>query len=149
MALLVVLVQQDESKSFNVGKGNEVTTPDHSAEVYLKRIDANMKLVREMLTTVVTYMRDAESEVSEKMRRFIMYMHDVHDIAHLYEERGLPVPRHVMAELERCDDRYRQLLEEAHLDGGVFEKVRRGMAEDPSNRWDHTRQLTKPKENGT
>ena len=142
-------MQQDESKSFNVGKGNEVTTPDHSAEVYLKRIDANMKLVREMLTTVVTYMRDAESEVSEKMRRFIMYMHDVHDIAHLYEERGLPVPRHVMAELERCDDRYRQLLEEAHLDGGVFEKVRRGMAEDPSNRWDHTRQLTKPKENGT
>src|SRR5882724_5418698 len=128
---------------------NPMAELDHSAEVYLKRIDANMKLVREMLTTVVTYMRDAESEVSEKMRRFIMYMHDVHDIAHLYEERGLPVPRHVMAELERCDDRYRQLLEEAHLDGGVFEKVRRGMAEDPSNRWDHTRQLTKPKENGT
>ena len=126
-----------------------MTTPDHSAEVYLKRIDANMKLVREMLTTVVTYMREAESEVSEKMRRFIMYMHDVHDIAHLYEERGLPVPRHVMEELERCDDRYRQLLEEAHIGGGTFEKVRRAMAEDPLNRWDHTRQLSKPKENGS
>src|SRR5882724_6050976 len=109
---------------------NQMSEPEHSAEVYLKRIDANMKLVREMLTTVVTYMRDAESEVSEKMRRFIMYMHDVHDIAHLYEERGLPVPRHVMEELERCDDRYRQLLEEAHIGGGTFEKVRRKMAED-------------------
>ena len=126
-----------------------MSEPDHSAEVYLKRIDANMKLIREMMTTVVTYMRDAESECSEKMRRFIMYMHDVHDIAHLYEERGLPVPRHVMAELERCDDRYRQLLEEAHTDGGTFEKVRRSMAEDPANRWDHTRQLAKPKENGS
>jgi len=127
----------------------KMSEPNHSAEVYLKRIDANMKLIREMLTTVVTYMRDAESEVAEKMRRFIMYMHDVHDIAHLYEERGLPVPRHVMEELERCDDRFRQLLTEAHTDGGVFEKVRRGMAEDPLNRWDHTRQLAKPKENGT
>src|SRR5216684_2769851 len=107
-----------------------MSEPDHSAEVYLKRIDANIKLIREMLTTVVTY------------------MHDVHDIAHLYEERGLPVPRHVMAELERCDDRYRQLLEQAHTDGGTFEKVRRDMAEDPANRWDHTRQLSKPKENG-
>ena len=126
-----------------------MTEPEHSAEVYLKRIDANMKLVREMMTKVVNYMVEAESECSEKMRRFIMYMHDVHDIAHLYEERGLPVPRHVMAELERCDDRYRQLLEEAHTDGGTFEKVRRDMAEDPFNRWDHTRQLSKPKENGT
>ena|SRR5882672_11656082 len=126
-----------------------MSEPNHSAEVYLKRIDANMKLVREMLTTVVTYMRDAESEVPEKMRRFIMYMHDVHDISYLYESRGLPVPRHVAAELERCDDRYRQLLTELHMDGGVFEKVRREMAEDPLNRWDHTRQLTKPKENGS
>ena len=123
-----------------------MSEPEHPDSVYLERISKDMKLVREMLTTVVTYMRDAESEVAEKMRRFIMYMHDVHDIAHLYEERGLPVPRHVMEELERCDDRFRQLLTEAHTDGGVFEKVRRGMAEDPANRWDHTRQLSKPKE---
>src|SRR5882672_1233322 len=114
-----------------------MSEPEHSAEVYLKRIDANMKLVREMLTTVVTYMVEAESECPEKMRRFIMYMHDVHDIAHLYEERGLPVPHHVMRELERCDDRYRQLLDDLHMDGGAFEKVRREMAADPLNRWDH------------
>ncbi len=88
--------------------------PEHSSEVYLERMSKDMKLIREMMTTVVTYMRDAESECSE----------------------------------ERCDDRYRQLLEEAHTDGGTFEKVRRGMAEDPANRWDHTRQLSKSKENG-
>src|SRR5258705_3097869 len=117
---------------------------DHTAEVYLKRIDSNMKLVREMLTTVVTYMRDAESEVSEKMRRFIMYMHDVHDIPHLYEERGLPVPRHVMEELERCDDRFRQLLTEVHTDGRLFEKFRRRIPADPASRWYQTRQLSRP-----
>src|SRR5712675_2196906 len=98
---------------------------NEESEAYLKNMARDIQSLRSMLTEVVNYMKEAESEVSEKMRRFIMYMHDVHDICHLYEERGLPVPRHVMAELERCDDRYRQLLEEAHLDGGVFEKVRR------------------------
>jgi len=33
------------------------------------------------------------------MRRFIITCMMFTDIAHLYEERGLPVPRHVMAEL--------------------------------------------------
>ena len=125
-----------------------MSEPEHSDSVYLERMSKDMKLSREMLTKVVNYMVDAESEIPEKMRRFIMYMHDVHDVAHLYEERGLPVPSYIMRELERCDDRYRQLLDELHLDGGVFEKVRRTMAEDPLNRWDHTRQLAKPKENG-
>jgi len=123
-----------------------MSEPEHSAEVYLKRIDANMKLIREMMTKVVNYMVEAESEVPEKMRRFIMYMHDVHDIVNLYHEGGQQVPRHVMAEMERCDDRYRQLLEAMHTDGGTFEKVRREMADDPENRWDHTRLLTKRKE---
>ncbi len=48
--------------------------------------------------------------------------------------------------MERCDDRYRQILDEMHKDGGTFERVRREMAKDPLNRWDHTRQLAKPKE---
>lgn len=119
---------------------------EHSAEVYLKRIAEDMKMIRGMMTTVVTYMRDAESEVSEKMRRFIMYMHDVHDVSYMYEERGVPVPEWIKREMERCDDRYRQLLTEAHTDGGIFEKVRREMAKDPENRWDHTRTLAPPKE---
>src|SRR6266436_8642587 len=116
---------------------------DHTAEVYLKRIDANMKLIREMMTKVINYMVDAESEVPEKMRRFIMYMHDVHDIVNLYHEGGQEAPQHVKREMERCDDRYRQLLQELHLDGGTFEKVRREMAKDPENRWEHTRFLPK------
>ena len=116
--------------------------PDQPAEVYLKQMAADMKIVRVMLTEVVNYMRDAELEVKEKMRRFTMYMHELHDIAYMYEERGLPVPHHILREMERCDDRLRQLLENEHKDGGTFEKVRREMAEDPENRWDHTRQLT-------
>ncbi len=119
--------------------------PEHSAEVYLKRISDDMKLVRTMMTEVIKYMRDAESEIPERMRRFIMYMHDVHDIVNLYHENGQPPPSWVLREMERCDDRYRQILDEMHKDGGVFEKVRRQMADDPLNRWDHTRQLEKPK----
>jgi hypothetical protein len=119
--------------------------PEHTDSVYLERISKDMKLVREMLVKVVNYMVDAESEIPEKMRRFIMYMHDVHDIVNLYHENGQTAPRHVLEEMERCDDRYRQLLEQMHTDGGVFEKVRREMASDPLNRWDHTRQLAKPK----
>jgi hypothetical protein len=64
----------------------------------------------------------------------------------MYEEHGHPIPDYILRELERLDDRYRQLLKELHLDGGTFEKVRREMAEDPENRWDHTRLLYKPKE---
>lgn len=103
-------------------------------------------MVRQMLSKVVTYMVDAESEVPEKMRRFIMYMHDIHDIINLYHEGGLDVPQYVLREIERCDDRLRQLLQKLHSEGEVFERVRREMAEDTENRWDHTRQLTKPKE---
>ena len=111
----------------------------------LDRIARELKPIREMLSKVINYMVDAESEVPEKMRRFIMYMHDVHDIVNLYHEGGQPAPEHVLREMERCDDRYRQLLKDLHTDGGVFEKVRREMAKDADNRWDHTRQLAKPK----
>jgi hypothetical protein len=119
------------------------------AEVYLRWIADDMKAVRQMVSRVIFYMTEAETEVSEKMRRFMMYMHDLHDITYLYEERGLAVPQYMLRELERCDDRLRQLLDEAHTDGGTFEKVRREMAKDPENKWDHTRQLSKPKENVT
>jgi hypothetical protein len=58
------------------------------------------------------------------------------------------VPIHILRECERLDDRYRQLVTKLHTDGGAFEKVRREMAQDPTNRWDHTRFLEPPKENG-
>jgi hypothetical protein len=104
-----------------------------------------LQAIKKMLQEVTFYMKEAETEVSEKMRRFIMYMHDVHDVVNMYEERGHVVPSYILREMERCDDRYRQLLTEAHTDGGVFERVRREMADDPENRWDHTRQLTQRK----
>ncbi len=113
----------------------------------LERIARELKDIRELTSFMVNAIREAESEIPEKMRRFILYMHAAHDIVNLYHENGQPPPPWVLREMERCDDRFRQLLTEAHTDGGAFEKVRREMAEDPENRWDHTRQLTKPKEN--
>ena len=106
---------------------------------YDKRIYEDIHIIKELLGKVVNYMVDAEAEVPEKMRRFIMYMHDMHDVKNLYDEHGLEVPSHVLRECERCDDRLRQLLLKLHTDGGAFEKVRAEMAEDSENRWDHTR----------
>ena len=123
-----------------------MSDPDQPNEVLLERIAREMKTTRELLSKVVFYISQAESEIPEKMRRFMNYMHDIHSIKFMYEEIGHVIPVHLREELERCDDRYRQLLKEAHTDGGTFEKVRREMASDPLNRWDHTRQLDKPKE---
>jgi len=112
----------------------------------LLRIARELTTLRQLTTSAVNSLREAESEIPEKMRRFIMYMHDVHDIVNLYHEGGQEAPEHVKREMERCDDRYRQLLAEQHTDGGTFEKVRREMAKDPTNRWDHTRLLTTQKD---
>lgn len=112
----------------------------------LKNILKELTTIRQLASKAVNAMIEAETEVPEKMRRFVMYMHDIHDIKNLYDEHGLAVPEYVMREVERCDDRLRQLLDEMHTDGGTFEKVRREMANDPLNRWDHTRLLDKPKE---
>ena len=118
----------------------------HPDSVYIRRTSEELTSIRKMLTEVIHYMREAESEVTEKMRRFTMYMDDLHHIAWMYTEVGQEPPQHIKREMERCDDRFRQLLTEAHSEGEVFEKVRRKMADDPLNRWDHTRQLEKSKE---
>lgn len=102
--------------------------------------------MRQMMSKSVNATAEAESEIPESMRRFANYYHDVVHIKGEYVSLGLAAPPHVDREMERCDDRFRQLLVKHHLDGGTFEKVRREMAEDPENRWDHTRQLSKPKE---
>ena len=112
----------------------------------LNRIARELKTIRELTAVMVNQLNMAESEIPERMRRFASYMHDIHDITYMYEERGAEVPQHILREMERCDDRFRQLIKELHLDGGTFEKVRREMAADPENRWDHTRLLYKPKE---
>lgn len=112
----------------------------------LFRIARELKTIRIQNTELLRYARDAESEVPESLRRFANYMHDVHDIIYIYESRGHPCPAYVTTEIERLDDRYRQILKSHNLDGGAIEKIRREMAADPENRWDHTRQLSKPKE---
>ncbi len=115
------------------------------SEAHFANIARDMRAILLELREVVKYMKEAESEIPEKMRRFIMYMHDVHDLSHLYEERGLPVPDYIMRELERCDDRYRHLLKEGNTDLGWIEKFRSEMTKEPGNRWDHSRLLASEK----
>lgn len=119
-------------------------TDDTSA--YLKSIDAHLLVLRGLASKAVNAMADAESEVPESVRRFANYYHDVVHIKGEYVTLGLTVPRYIDEEMERCHDRFRQILEAQHAEGGAFNKVRREMAKDPGNRYDHTRQLSKPKE---
>lgn len=112
-------------------------------DIVLKDISRDIRELLLLVREVVRYMKEAESEVPEKMRRFIMYMHDVHDVAYMYEERGLPVPPHVLREMERCDDRYRHLIDDASADLGWLERVRSEMTQRSGNRWDHSRLLPK------
>jgi hypothetical protein len=118
--------------------------------VHLDRIAREQKTIRELTSKFVNQMVDAEKEIPEYARRFMNYYHDCHDVRYMYENLGQPVPVHVNREIERCDDRYRQLLDKLHAGGEAFEKIRREMAADPNNRWDHTKFLGKPteKDNG-
>jgi hypothetical protein len=118
-----------------------MTDTDDPGLQALYDIRRELKTIRELVGKVIFYINEAESEVSEKMRRFAMYMHDLHDITFMYEQRGLPIPQWINRELERCDDRFRQLLNEAHMEGGTFAKVRAEMAKDPFSKWDHTRRI--------
>ncbi len=87
----------------------------------LFRITRELTTMRKQLTEAISYMRGAEAEVPESLRRFMNYMHDVHDVKYMYEELGHPVPRHLVDELERVDDRYRQILKTLNTDGGALE----------------------------
>lgn len=115
---------------------------------WMKNVQKELVMIRQLNSEMTRFMRDAESEIPESMRRFANYMHDVHDIKYMYEEHGIDVPQWIMREIERLDDRYRQLLKEHKAEGGTFNKVLREMAGDKENRWDHTKQLPKPQENG-
>lgn len=117
---------------------------DRTSDDDIRETRRELKTIRELLGRVIFYITEAEAEVPEKIRRFMNYMHDLHDIKYMYEELGHTVPQHHLREMERCDDRFRQLIAEQNAEGGVFSRVRRDMSEDPENRWDHTRQLAKP-----
>lgn len=108
----------------------------------LWRMARELADLRKVMREMVGFMRAAETEVPESLRRFANYMHDVHDIKYMYEESGVHPPQYILDELERLDDRYRQILKTLNSDGGAIEKVRREMAGDDENRYDHTRALT-------
>lgn len=118
-----------------------------SAIALLQRIARELTTIRQHTTLVIGYVRDAEADMPERYRRFVNAFHDVHDIKYMYEEHGQPVPEYILSEIRRMDDRYRQILEELNQEGGTFNKIRREMSKDPTNRYDHTRQLAAPKEN--
>ncbi len=107
----------------------------------LHRIARELTQLRIQNTELLRIYRDAETEVPESLRRFANYFHDIHDIKYMYEEHGSRPPQHVLEEIERLDDRYRQILKTHNTDGGSIEKIRREMAADPNNRYDHAKQL--------
>jgi len=115
-------------------------------EALLRNIARDIQAMRSELTRVVNYMNDAEKEVPEFMRRFMMYAHDMHDLKYQREELGIAVPDWIMREVERCDDRLRHLLQDLHSDTGAFERVRQEMSQRQGNRWNWDRQLMKPEE---
>ena len=116
--------------------------PNLAAE--LANIRRELATLRQLVSQGVSYLRDAEAEIPERIRRFTHHMHSIHDIKYMYEELGVKPPDYLMQELERVDDRFRQLMAEENAEGGIFNKVRREMASDPQNRYDHTRQLPGP-----
>jgi hypothetical protein len=109
---------------------------------HLARIAKDIQKLCSMMTTVINYITEAEAEVPEKIRRFMNYFHDLHDIKFMYEEHGQPPPKHVLQEIERLDDRYRHLLDDMKEPGGTLDKIRRDMAQRSGNRRDYTKQLT-------
>lgn len=116
-------------------------------ETYMKQMQQDIFAIKGMLIKVVNYMVEAESEIPEKMRRFIMYYHDVHDILALYHtQTGNEPPDYIKRELERCSDRYRHLLEDLYNDTGTFEQVRKEMTQREGNRYDYTHLLGRPLE---
>lgn len=112
--------------------------------VELKAIRREQVTLRQLMGEGIAYLRDAEKEIPERIRRFTHHMHSIHDIKYMYEELGVVPPAHLLVELERVDDRFRQLVAEENAEGGTFNKVRREMATDTENRYDHTRQLAAP-----
>jgi hypothetical protein len=115
---------------------------DTEETVNLKSLSRDMREVTLMLREVVKYMKDAESEIPEKMRRFIMYFHDVHDIWWLYMQTGHNPPEHIKKEIERCADRYKHILDDLYGDQGAFERVRQEMSKRTGNKYDHSRMVS-------
>lgn len=110
----------------------------------LKNLARDMQQLRTQVQVALNAMKEAESEVPESMRRFANYFHDVVHIKGEYVSLGLKAPEHIDREMERCDDRYRHLVDDGRApDGGWINKIREDMTKREGNRWDHSRLLPK------
>lgn len=107
----------------------------------LFRIARELTILRQQVNKALFSVGEAEREVPERMRRFANYFHDVVHIKGEYVMLGLKAPDYLDREMERLADQFRRVLKELHTEGGAFEKVRRDMADDKENRYDHTKQL--------
>jgi len=120
--------------------------PSVTERELLFRIYRELVTIRKGVSQALFAMGEAEKEIPEKMRRFMNYFHDVVHVKGEYVMLGLQPPEEIDKEMERNHDRARQILHDLHSDGGHFEKVRRDMTQHPVQpRYDHTRQLGKPK----
>lgn len=129
---------------------SDVDVVIHDVLAVLRAIRSELAIIKGVNVEMCKFMREAEKEIPESYRRFLNAFHDMHDVKFIYEEHGQAPPPHVLEELERLDDRCRQIVKEHRKEGGAINKILREMAGDPENRWDHTRLLpTPPKENGS
>lgn len=120
----------------------EVNLDELTEKGLLLRIARDQRELLLHVRDAVRYMKEAEKEVPEFMRRFMMFMHDLHDISYMYTEMGHEPPPWIKREMERCDDRLRILLQDLHKEGEVFSNIRKDMAQyADENRWDHTKKL--------
>jgi len=127
---------------------NDKPKIDDDDDLSITRIARDMRAMLLELREVTKYMREAESEIPEKMRRFMMYFHDMHDLKNMHEELGLIPPKYVLTEIERCYDRLRHLLEDLFdkEKEGHFERVREAMSKREGNKYDWSKALPPPKE---
>jgi len=81
-----------------------------------------MKLIREMMTKVVNYMVEAESEVPEKMRASSCTCTTFTTSSTSTTKEASKSLATSWLKWSAVTNRYRQLLEAMHTDGGTFEK---------------------------
>ena len=123
--------------------------PTDDDDLSIARVARDIRALLLEIREITKYMREAESEIPEKMRRFMMYFHDMHDLKNMHEELGLIPPTYVLREIERCYDRLRHLLEDLFDPDkeGHFEHVRKDMSKREGNKYDWSKALAPPKEN--
>ena len=90
-----------------------------SSDEALNQIAKDIHVIREKISAYVNAQHEAESEIPEKLRRFVTYWHALHDIINIYEEKGQDAPSNIKREMERLMTASPALVE-AHLDDNVF-----------------------------